>query len=203
LIRLHISSRHNAWSFQSQTVIAPGTDTATSTQGVVEKKNDPPATLSVITDKDSYVVGDQVALSFYVDSPVSIDGADVVFSFDGTQLEIVEGLAKDDFAKEISQVAAVNQAQKQAGTASIQFAKSTKVGDKINYSFSALALPGEGVKGKAKLGTIYLRAKKAGDFPLAITFEKAGVSTDSNVAYQGRDILRTVEGTTVRVQSKN
>lgn len=196
------------WFFQSQEVTAPGTETNTASSTEVsttdtQVNSGPTATLSVVTDKESYAVGEQVALTFYADSPVPVAGTDVTFSFDATKLEVEKGLTKENFAKEISQIATVNQAQKVTGAPAIQFVKTTKVGDKINYSFSALALPGQGFTGKTNLGTITLRAKKNGDTPVVISFEKAGLSTDSNVAYEGRDILGNVEGTIVHVKTSS
>jgi len=194
------------WFLQSQEATAPGTDseTATSTEKTVENtqvNSGPFAVLSVEADKESYKVGDQVALSFYVDSPVSVDGVDLTFTFDNTRLELVKGLAKGDFVKQISQIAQVSQAVKKDGVPIVNYATSTKIGNQTEYSFSALTLPGEETSGKTKLGTIFLRAKKIGDIPIVILFEKVGVSTDSNVAYERRDILGSVVGTTVRVQT--
>jgi len=194
------------WFLQSQEATAPGTgnETVTSTEESAENtqiNNGPTAVLSVETDKESYAVGDQVALSFYVDSPVSIDGVDLTFMFDNTKLELVKGLAKGDFAKQISQIAQVNEAVKKDSVPTINYTKSTVTGTQTKYSFSALTAPGEETSGKTKLGTIYLRAKAIGDFPIVIAFEKQGVSTDSNVAYQIRDILGSVVGATVHVQT--
>jgi hypothetical protein len=203
------------WALSMQGTEAPNTsETATSTESavidgmpVVESTPQPVpaalgASISVVADKTSYEVGDSVALSFYIDTPVAIGGADVIFSFDGTKLELVQGLAKENFAQEVAQLATAKVAQSSTEEPlTIGYTNNKKVGDSIVYTFSALARPGDEVSGKTKLGTVILRAKKAGDAPITISFENEGISTDSNIAYQGRDILKSVVGTTIRVQT--
>ena len=175
----------------------------TQNTGQVGSTNDtesaPRARLVLTTDKDSYVVGEDILVKVLLESSVEIAGVDVSIYYDPNILDISDDakVALDTSAPADS--ASLYLLANVSVFEQVPFAEIIE-GDKENtFNFSAIASPQGGFSGDGVVGTFKMRALSRGVATIDFVFDGIGVPTDTNVAFEGIDILDGVQGATITI----
>jgi hypothetical protein len=132
------------------------------------------ATLEISPSSGGYMVGDTWTADIILDtSGADVDGVDILIKYDTSLLD------------------AVNDSVDISGSP-LPVTPANTIDDGVGeISFSALSNGGESFRGREKLGSVSFRSIAAGRASVEFVFS-AGVTTDSNVASAGVDILTSV-----------
>ncbi|MBI2450947.1 MAG: hypothetical protein HYV52_01245 [Parcubacteria group bacterium] len=152
-------------------------------------KKQPLVALSLITPKvENYKIGDLVEVGILLENgQKKTTGVDIVLTYDP---QIVELQGKNSQIKQNGKTEPKNFLDVEFSSFDFfpYFNLNTKNG---KIYFSALARPLREVVGKGVIATLTFKVIKTGETSINLVFEK-GLSSDSNVAYAGRDILKQV-----------
>ncbi|MAZ40624.1 hypothetical protein CL654_00695 [bacterium] len=170
-----------------------GSDT---TNEEVQQIQDGEATLSVVTDKKDYSVGEDVIIQILLDTDKEISGVDVVLSYTD-EIEILEAGKPTDNA--LNQTAAAYLQTAQSGFSDFPAARFGEDGDRKTFSFSGITQARQTITGAQVVAELLAKASSPGEVTIDIVFEELGSPRDTNVAFDGRDILTAVESTTISI----
>lgn len=159
-------------------------------------QSSPSATLVLSSDKTSYKVGDQALVQVLLSSDVPTDGADVFIEFDPTLLELEK--ADPERVAEGDNLASAYLANTATVFGEFPFARIDDRNGKKVFAFSAISNPESTVSQKGSIALLRFKALKAGVATVAILAEK-GATNDTNVAYQGKDVLSNVTNITLSI----
>ncbi len=158
--------------------------------------NDTVASLRLVADKPAYAVGDEVFVTALLSTNRRTSGVDIVIQFDPDYLELIHGTAT---ALGLSSPAAVYFAEARPPIyENFPYAKLERQGEMMTFSFSAITKPLETFKGGGPVATLRFKALKPGVTVIDIISDEKRPQ-DSNVAFEGRDILTEVEGVSITV----
>lgn len=172
------------------------TETQQNNEQNNEQVQDGTATLSVVTDKSSYIAGEEILMQIVLDTDKEVSGVDIVLSYND-HIEILETTQPSE--KISNQVAAAYLKTTQSGFTTFPYAKFDEKGGKKTLSFSGITAARQTITGEAVVAEVTAEAKTPGETSIDIAFEGRGVSTDANVAYDGRDILTSVESAFITI----
>jgi len=161
-----------------------------------EQVQDGTATLSVITDKNIYSVGETISIQVILDTDKDVSGVDIVLSYDD-HIKILETTKPTEGIS--NQVAAAYLQTAQSGFTNFPFAKFGEDEDKKTLSFSGITAARQTITGRSVVADITAEAKIVGETTIDIVFEGINIPTDTNVAHDGRDILSSVDGATITI----
>lgn len=168
--------------------------------------------MSVSTNRAQYAIGDQVKVSVQLDiQGRKTPGVDVVLAYDPTYLEPVSLVPAVQATSPKDKKAAVTSITKGI----VRFTPQTYLEssssrfdtlpyfsidyDKAQIRFSALMQPLNDFEGKGEIASLYFKAIRPGMTEIKIISDQNS-TTDSNVAFGGRDILNSTTNTTINIR---
>src|SRR3989344_2727162 len=151
--------------------------------------NDTVASLRLSVDSPVYATGDEVLATVLLTTNRRTLGVDVVIQFDPDYLELVQGTGTTlDLVKNNAPAAAYFAQVKPPIYDNFPYAKLERRGEMMTFSFSAITKPLETFKGSGAVATLRFQALKPGVTAITIISDERKPQ-DSNVAFEGRDIL--------------
>lgn len=157
----------------------------------------PSATLVLSSDKTSYKVGEEALVQVLLSSDVPTDGADIFIEFDPTLLELKK--ADPERAAEGENLAAAYLANTATVFGEFPFARLDDRNDKKVFVFSAISNPDSVASRNGSIALLRFETLKAGTAAITILAEK-GATNDTNIAYQGKDVLNSVTNITLSIE---
>lgn len=159
-------------------------------------ESSPSAALVLSSEKTSYKVGEQALVQVLLSSDVPTDGADVFIEFDPTLLELEK--ADPERAAEGENLASAYLANIATVFGEFPFARLDDRNGKKVFAFSAISNPESTVSQKGSIAILRFKALRAGTATITILAER-GATNDTNVAYQGKDVLSGVTNITLSI----
>ena len=158
--------------------------------------NDTVASLRLVADKPAYTTGDEALVTVFLSTNRRTSGVDVVIRFDPDYLELVQGTGT---ARGFSTPAGVYFADVRPPVyENFPYAKLEQSGEMMTFSFSAITKPLETFKGGGPVATLRFKVLKSGVTAIDIISNKRQTQ-NSNVAFEGKDILTAVEGVSITI----
>lgn len=154
------------------------------------------AYLSARPDKDVYRIGQEILIDFRVAADRPIAGADVIFTYDPTFLRLVSDTpeASQEFIQDSS-----GTTRRAAVFNDFPYAQLSSVApQKSQYAFSAVLGALESFQGGGSVAVLRFEALRAGQTNIEIV-SRGSSASDSNVAYEGEDILKSVRNATIAI----
>lgn len=159
--------------------------------------NDTVASLRLSADSPAYNTGDEVLITVLLATNRRTSGVDVVIQFDPDYLELVRGTGT---TLDLGGPAALYFTQTKFPVyENFPYAKLERDGDKMTFSFSAITKPLETFKGGGAIATLAFQALKPGVTAVNIISDERK-QRDSNVAFEGKDVLTDVEGVSITIR---
>jgi hypothetical protein len=178
--------------------LSKSTSTSTNEAGGMDIRTEQnqSATLSVVTDKDTYIVGDDIKIDIVLNTKAKVSGVDIVLTFTDV-IEVAQIKEPDENA--LNQTASAYLQTAQSAFTDFPFMKIEEEGNNRIVRFSGISAPRETFSGEGVVATLLAKARKAGETQIGIVFEGTGIPTDTNVAFEGKDILTKVEGKSITI----
>lgn len=177
----------------------PAPATTTKPKTTVPTDTGPKASLTLTSAKNSYLVGDEILVSVNVSTNADTAGVDIVLEFDQTLLELVKSNpAQAPSGKNVASVYLAQNTESVYGD--IPQAQLKEIGGKKVLAFSSLAKPQQYFKGSGVITVLRFKALQTGSATIKILSTPGQTGNDSNVAYQGKDILKETKNITLTIR---
>lgn len=175
----------------------PSASQAKTKTSALTKDDGLKASIVLSSAKTNYIVGEEALVSVNLSTNANTAGADVFIQYDPVQLELVKA---NPVAGSGKNVAALYLAQN-TGSIYGDFPQARLIdrdGKKV-FAFSSLSKPQESFKGEGVIATLRFKTLSPGAATVKI-LSTPGQTNDTNVSYQGKDILKETKDITLIIK---